>query len=153
MCTDHPVVEVLVGQITDRGVITYGENPQADVRLVDLDHAEGRSRFSIVFRDRAGETMLEINGLTLPMPGRHNALNATAAIAVVRELGVSDDVIRTALGNFGGVRRRFTRPGEGNGVPSIHHYGHHPGETAAVLRAARQTGRGPVLSVAQPHRH
>src|SRR6202040_1907195 len=61
MCTDHPVVQVLVGQITDRRVITYGENPQADVRLVDLDHAEGRSRFSIVFRDRAGETMHEIN--------------------------------------------------------------------------------------------
>src|SRR6202040_1346615 len=104
MCTDHPVVQVLVGQITDRRVITYGENPQADVRLADLDHAEGRSRFSIVFRDRAGETMHEINGLTLPMPGRHNALNATAAIAVARELGVSDDTIRTALGNFGGVR-------------------------------------------------
>src|SRR6266403_2839099 len=127
MCTDHPVVQVLVGQITDRRVITYGENPQADVRLVDLDHAEGRSRFSILFRDRAGETMHEINGLTLPMPGRHNALNATAAIAVVRELGVSDDVIRTALGNFGGVRRRFTRTGEWNGVPIIDDYGHHPG--------------------------
>src|SRR5216117_2710921 len=69
MCTDHPVVQLLVGQITDRRVITYGENPQADVRLVDLDHAEGRSRFSIVFRDRAGETMHEISGLTLPMPG------------------------------------------------------------------------------------
>src|SRR5439155_1005747 len=122
MCTDHPVVQVLVGQITDRRVITYGENPQADVRLVDLDHAEGRSRFSIVFRDRAGETMHEINGLTLPMPGRHNALNATAAIAVARELGVSDDTIRTPLGNFGGVRRRFTRTGEWNGVPIIDDY-------------------------------
>src|SRR5260221_769101 len=97
MCIDHPVVQVLVGQITDRRVITYGENPQADVRLVDFDHAEGRSRFSIVFRDRAGETMHEINGLTLPMPGPHNALNATAAIAVVRALGVSDDRIRPAL--------------------------------------------------------
>ena len=90
MCTDHPVVQQLVGQITDRRVITYGENLQADVRLADLDHAGGQSRFSIVFRDRAGETMHEINGLTLPMPGRHNALNATAAIAVARELGMSD---------------------------------------------------------------
>src|SRR6266436_5578171 len=153
MCTDHPVVQVLVGQITDRRVITYGENPQADVRLVDLDHAEGRSRFSIVFRDRAGETMHEINGLTLPMPGRHNALNATAAIAVVRELGVSDDVIRTALGNFGGVRRRFTRTGEWNGVPIIDDYGHHPVEIAAVLRAARESSRGQVIAVVQPHRY
>jgi len=147
------VVQVLVGQITDRRVITYGENPQADVRLVDLDHAEGRSRFSIVFRDRAGETMHEINGLTLPMPGRHNALNATAAIAVVRELGVSDDVIRTALGNFGGVRRRFTRTGEWNGVPIIDDYGHHPVEIAAVLRAARESSKGQVIAVVQPHRY
>src|SRR6266566_2712907 len=153
MCTDHPVVQVLVGQITDRRVITYGENPQADVRLVDLDHAEGRSRFSIVFRDRAGETMHEINGLTLPMPGRHNALNATAAIAVARELGVSDDTIRTALKNFGGVRRRFTRTGEWNGVPIIDDYGHHPVEIAAVLRAARESSKGQVIAVMQPHRY
>src|SRR5262249_56253369 len=91
MCTDHPVVQLLVGQITDRRVITYGENPQADVRLADLDHAEGRSRFSIVFRDRAGETMHEIGHLTLPMPGRHNALNATAAIAAARQPGRARD--------------------------------------------------------------
>ena len=62
MCTDHPVVQQLVGRIEDRRVITYGENPQADVRLVDLDHADGRSRFSVVFRDRAGETVHEIDG-------------------------------------------------------------------------------------------
>src|SRR6516165_2468424 len=110
MCTDHPVVQVLVGQITDRRVITYGENPQADVRLVDLDHADGRSRFSIVFRDRADETM------------------------------------RAALGNFGGVRRRFTRTGEWNGVPIIDDYGHHPVEIAAVLRAARESTKGQVIA-------
>src|SRR5512133_2673095 len=82
MCLDHPVVQHLVGSIEDRRVVPYGEKPQADVRLADLDHAEGRSRFSIVFRDRAGEMVHEIEGLTLPMPGRHNALNATAAVAV-----------------------------------------------------------------------
>src|SRR5512140_1643617 len=153
MCTDHPVVQVLVGQITDRRVITYGENPQADVRLVDLDHADGQSRFSIVFRDRAGETMHEINGLSLPMPGRHNALNATAAIAVARELGISDDMIRKALQNFGGVRRRFTRTGEWKGVPIIDDYGHHPVEIAAVLRAARESSKGQVIAVVQPHRY
>ena len=94
-----------------------------------------------MFRDRAGETMHEINGLSLPMPGRHNALNATAAIAVARELGISDDMIRKALENFGGVRRRFTRTGEWNGVPIIDDYGHHPVEIAAVLRAARESSR------------
>src|SRR5437764_8514459 len=71
MCTDHPIVQMLVGLITDRRIITYGENPQADVRLMQLDHSEGLSRFSIVFRDRAGALMHEIGDLKLPMPGRH----------------------------------------------------------------------------------
>src|SRR2546426_1553104 len=153
MCTDHPVVQLLVGQITDRRIITYGENPQADVRLLDLDHADGRSRFSIVFRDRAGATMHEINALTLPMPGRHNALNATAAIAVAHELGVGDEIIRNAIRTFGGVRRRFTRTGEWNGIPIIDDYGHHPVEIAAVLKAARESTQGQVIAVVQPHRY
>ncbi|HEY7247575.1 MAG TPA: UDP-N-acetylmuramate--L-alanine ligase [Xanthobacteraceae bacterium] len=153
MCTDHPVVQLLVGQITDRRIITYGENPQADVRLVGLDHSAGESRFSIVFRDRAGATMHEIDGLRLPMPGRHNGLNATAAIAVAHELGIPDDLICKALREFGGVRRRFTRTGEWNGVPIIDDYGHHPVEIAAVLRAARETSPGQVIAVVQPHRY
>src|SRR6266508_2075915 len=153
MCTDHPVVQLLVGRLEDRRVVTYGENLQADVRLAELDHADGRSRFSVVFRDRAGETMHGIDGLTLPMPGRHNALNATAAIAVAHELGVGDDLIRKALAGFGGVRRRFTRTGEWNGVPIIDDYGHHPVEIAAVLRAARESSSGQVIAVVQPHRY
>jgi UDP-N-acetylmuramate--alanine ligase len=153
MCTDHPVVQRLVGQITDRRVVTYGENLQADVRLADLNHVDGRSCFSIVFRDRAGETAHEIKNLALPMPGRHNALNATAAIAVARELSISDDLIRTALENFGGVRRRFTRTGAWNGIPIIDDYGHHPVEIAAVLLAARESSRGQVIAVVQPHRY
>src|ERR1700687_766621 len=153
MCIDHPVVQTIVGKIEDRRIITYGENPQADARLIDLDHADGASRFSVVFRDRAGETTHEIKGLTLPMPGRHNALNATAAIAVARELGISDDIIRKALRNFGGVRRRFTRTGEWNGVPIIDDYGHHPVEIAAVLLAARESSKGQVIAVVQPHRY
>ncbi len=153
MCTDHPVVQELVGRIEDRRIITYGENPQADVRLTDLDHADGRSRFSVVFRDRAGEEVHAISPLTLPMPGRHNALNATAAIAVARELGVSDELIRKALASFGGVRRRFTKTGEWNGVTVIDDYGHHPVEIAAVLKAARESTRGQVIAVMQPHRY
>jgi UDP-N-acetylmuramate--alanine ligase len=153
MCTDHAVVQQLVGRIEDRRVITYGENPQADVRLVDLDHANGASRFSVVFRDRAGADVHVIKSLSLPMPGRHNALNATAAIAVARELGVGDEMIRNALQKFGGVRRRFTRTGEWNGVPIIDDYGHHPVEIAAVLRAARESTKGQVIAVMQPHRY
>ena len=153
MCTDHPVVQQLVGRIEDRRIITYGENPQADVRLTDLDHVDGRSRFSVVFRDRAGADVHAISPLTLPMPGRHNALNATAAIAVARELGVSDELIRKALASFGGVRRRFTKTGEWNGVTVIDDYGHHPVEIAAVLKAARESTRGQVIAVMQPHRY
>ena len=153
MCTDHPIVQRLVGRIEDRRIITYGENPQADVRLVDLDHVDGRSRFSVQFRDRAGKTVHSIDKLGLPMPGRHNALNATSAIAVARELGIADEAIRKALAGFGGVRRRFTRAGDWNGVTIIDDYGHHPVEIAAVLRAARESTRGQVIAVVQPHRY
>ena len=153
MCTDHPVVQTLVGKIEDRRIITYGENPQADVRLVDLAPANGGSRFKVVFRDRAGTTTHEIGDLALPMPGRHNAWNATAAIAVAHELGIADELIRKALAGFGGVKRRFTRTGEWNGVTVIDDYGHHPVEIAAVLKAARDSTRGRVIAVVQPHRY
>ncbi len=153
MCTDHPIVQSLVGRIEDHRIVTYGENPQADVRLVDVSHAGGASLFTIQLRDRGGETPHEIRNLTLPMPGRHNALNATAAVAVAHELGVADDVIRNALGKFGGVRRRFTKTGTWNGVTIIDDYGHHPIEIAAVLRAARESTKGQVIAVVQPHRY
>jgi UDP-N-acetylmuramate--alanine ligase len=153
MCTDHPVVQAMVGRLEDRRVITYGENPQADVRLIDLDHADGRSRFSVLFRDRAGSETHRVSGLSLPMPGRHNALNATAAVAVARELGVPDARIRAALENFAGVKRRFTRTGTWNGVAVIDDYGHHPVEIAAVLKAARESTNGQVIAVVQPHRY
>src|SRR5690606_36930318 len=111
------------------------------------------SRFRIVFRDRGGGRVHEIADLVLPMPGRHNALNATAAIAVAHELGLADDTIRTALAGFGGVKRRFTRTGAWNGVTVIDDYGHHPVEIAAVLRAARESAEGRVIAVVQPHRY
>jgi UDP-N-acetylmuramate--alanine ligase len=153
MCIDHPAVQELVGQIEDRRVMTYGENPQADVLLIYGDHQDGRSRFTIAFRDRAADAVHAIADLTLPMPGRHNALNATAAIAVARELGVPDDRIRNAIASFSGVGRRFTRTGAWNGVTVIDDYGHHPVEIAAVLKAARETASGQVIAVMQPHRY
>ena len=153
MCTDHPVVQLLVGQITDRRIITYGTNPQADVRTMSIEQSGGEARFSITFRDRTGALVHEIERLTLPMPGAHNVLNATAAIAVAHELGIADELVREALQKFGGVRRRFTRTGEWNGVPIVDDYGHHPVEIAAVLRAARETSAGRVIAVVQPHRY
>jgi len=153
MCTDHPVVQSLVGKIEDRRIITYGANPQADVQFTDLTFGNGGSTFKVVFRDRSGGTTHEIKDLALPMPGRHNVSNATSAIAVARELGISDEAIRKALAGFGGVKRRFTRTGEWNGVTVIDDYGHHPVEIAAVLKAARESTKGKIIAVVQPHRY
>jgi UDP-N-acetylmuramate--alanine ligase len=153
MCLDHPVVQDLVGTIEDRRVVTYGENVQADVRLVDLDLTGGRSRFRIVIRDRKTGAITEIPDLGLPMPGGHNALNATAAVAVAHTLGMSEDGIRRGLNGFGGVKRRFTRTGDWGGVAVFDDYGHHPVEIAAVLRAARASTPGQVIAVVQPHRY
>ena len=153
MCTDHPVVQTLADELEDRRILTYGENPQADVRLADLSHLNGESRFSALFRDQKGKTEHKIDKLTLPMPGRHNALNATAAIAVAHALGVKAEVVRKALAGFGGVKRRFTRIGEWNGAVIIDDYAHHPVEIAAVLRAARESAKGQVIAVMQPHRY
>lgn len=153
MCIDHPVVQTLVGKIEDRRIITYGQNPQADVRLLDLTPMGGGSKFKVAFRDRKTGAVHEIADLMLPMPGRHNASNATAAIAVARELGVSDDAIRKAIAGFGGVKRRFTKTGEWNGVTVIDDYGHHPVEIAAVLKAARESTNGKIIAVVQPHRY
>jgi len=153
MCTDHAVVQALVGKLEDRRILTYGENPQADVRLADLSHRNGESNFTLRFRDREGNITHSIEKLTLPMPGRHNALNATAAVAVAHALRVPDEVIRKALAGFGGVRRRFTRVGTWNGALIIDDYGHHPVEIAAVLHAARESASGKVIAVMQPHRY
>src|ERR687895_1145546 len=153
MCIDHPTVQDMVGRIEDRRVITYGENPQADVRLLDVDLRGGISRFRILIRDRKRGAEIEVADLTMPMPGHHNALNATAALAVAHELGVAPDVIRKALAGFGGVKRRFTRTGDWNGVAIFDDYGHHPVEISAVLRAARASTEGQVIAVVQPHRY
>jgi UDP-N-acetylmuramate--alanine ligase len=147
-CTDHPEVQALVGRITDRRVVTYGFNAQADVRAVELSYAAGVAHFDIVL---AGEET--IPGCSLPMPGDHNVSNALAAVAVARHLGMTGDEIRAALAGFGGVNRRFTRVGEVDGVAVIDDYGHHPVEIAAVIRAARQASGGRVIAVHQPHRY
>ena len=152
MCLDHPIVQSLVGEIRDRRVITYGRNPQADVRLIDLENRDGVQHFSVEIRDRIRQTQLRIDGLQLPMPGVHNALNATAAIAVADQLHVPAEAIRKGLKEFTGVKRRFTKTGDVGGVTVIDDYGHHPVEIAAVLKAARQSAKRDVVAVVQPHR-
>ncbi len=153
MCLDHPTVQELVGKVQDRRVITYGENPQADYRLLDIVAKGSEMRFTLLVRDRKTGEDRVIRDLMMPMPGKHNALNATAAIAVAENLGMPMDAIRTALAGFGGVKRRFTKTGEWNGVTVFDDYGHHPVEISAVLKAARAATQGQVIAVMQPHRY
>src|SRR5262245_49914646 len=152
MCTDHPEVQALVSRIEDRRVITYGENAQADVRFTRQRANGAGSLFDVVIRNRKTGKETTIGDLSLPMPGHHNVSNATAAIAVAHELGLSPDDIRKGLSSFGGVKRRFTPTGSWNGVQIFDDYGHHPVEIKAVLRAARDSCKGRVIAIAQPHR-
>jgi UDP-N-acetylmuramate--alanine ligase len=153
MCIDHPVVQEMIGQVKDRRVITYGKSPQADVRLMEVGYVDGETRFSVRLANRrTGETH-DIGDLSLAIPGEHNALNSTAALAVAKELRISDEAIRKGFKSFTGVKRRFTRTGAHNGITVYDDYGHHPVEIAAVLRAARGVAKGKVIAVMQPHRY
>ncbi|HZG30214.1 MAG TPA: UDP-N-acetylmuramate--L-alanine ligase [Ensifer sp.] len=153
MCLDHPEVQALVSRIEDRKVVTYGANPQADVRFFNIRMEGPVSVFDVeIRRRRTGETIL-IDNLRLPMPGRHNVSNATAAVAVAQRLGISTDAIRKGISAFGGVKRRFTLVGDWNGVSIYDDYGHHPVEIKAVLRAAREACQGRIIAVHQPHRY
>jgi UDP-N-acetylmuramate--alanine ligase len=152
MCLDHPEVQALVGRIGDRKIVTYGSNPQADVRFLDVAPGGGKNRFRVEIRDRKTGAIEHIDDLELPMPGIHNVSNATAAVAVAHELKIGAEAIRRGLAQFSGVKRRFTRAGAWNGVEIIDDYGHHPVEIKAVLRAAREASAGKVIAVKQPHR-
>ncbi len=152
LCTDHPEVQSLAARVSDRRRVTYGFNPQADVRATDMKTSLDGVRFNVSVRSRIGNAHL-IEDLHLPMAGRHNVQNALAAISVALELGAEPNAIRAALSRFGGVKRRFTDAGKWNGVQIIDDYGHHPVEIEAVLRAARDMqGEGRVIAVVQPHR-
>ncbi len=154
-CTDHAEVQALVGRVTDRRIVTFGFNAQADVRAVNLTYENGVAHFDVALQgegpDENGAPVV-IEGCTLPMPGDHNVSNALSAVAVARFLGMKKSEIREALAGFAGVNRRFTKVGEVGGVSIIDDYGHHPVEIAAVLRAARQATKGRVIAVHQPHR-
>lgn len=153
MCIDHPEVQALVGRIEDRRVVTYGENPQADVRYSNVRMDGAVSTFDVSIRDRKSGRQTDIQGLKLPMPGRHNVSNATAGIAVAHELGLDAEAIRRGLAGFSGVKRRFTLTGTWNGAQIFDDYGHHPVEIKAVLAAAREACKGRIVAISQPHRY
>jgi UDP-N-acetylmuramate--alanine ligase len=151
LCIDHPEVQAIIPKVRDRRVVTYGFSAQADVRGENVTPHPGGNRFDAMLRQRDG-SFRRIEGIELPMPGRHNVQNALAAVAVAVEMGCEDEVIRGGFGKFTGVKRRFTKVGEIDGVTVIDDYGHHPVEIRAVLAAAREGVQGRVIAVVQPHR-
>jgi UDP-N-acetylmuramate--alanine ligase len=144
------VVQEVAARVENRRLITYGLNPQAQVRAVNLEMGPDGAGFDLAVQ--ASDAPL-LAGFTLPMAGRHNVLNALAAVAVGLELGVAPAAIRGALAAFSGVKRRFTTVGVARGVRIVDDYGHHPVEIAAVLAAARAASDGRVVAVVQPHRY
>jgi UDP-N-acetylmuramate--alanine ligase len=155
VCLDHPEVQALAARIQNRRLVTYGTNPQAEVRAVNISMGPDGGCFDVHITPRDADPIV-FEQLKLPITGRHNVLNSLAAIAVARELGVSEDAIRLGLSRFGGVKRRFTTTGIANGVRVVDDYGHHPVEISAVLGAAREVQEGTsgkVVAVVQPHRY
>lgn len=153
LCIDHPEVQALIGRVTDRRIFTFGFSPQADVRAVNVRTNIGDSVFDVVIRDRVDSQERVIKDVRLPMVGDHNVSNSLAAITVALELGIPDEKIVSAFDGFTGVKRRFTKTGEVDGVTIIDDYGHHPVEIKAVLKAARQATKNNVIAVVQPHRY
>ena len=153
LCTDHPEVQALIARVADRKIVTYGLNPQADIRAVNLQSGADGSTFDVHIADRNSGATHTIAGVRLPMYGQHNVQNSLAAVAIAHQLELPDTVVRAALAGFTGVKRRFTRTGVSHGVTVIDDYGHHPVEIAAVLRAARSATAGAVIAIVQPHRY
>lgn len=152
LCIDDNDVQAILPQVRDRRVVPYGFSAQADIRGENVRPNPDGNRFDVVLRGRSGEQR-RIDDIFLPMPGRHNVLNALGAIGVAVELGISDEAIREGFARFRGVKRRFTRVGEVDGTTIIDDYGHHPIEIRAVLQAARESAPGRVIAVCQPHRY
>lgn len=156
LCLDHPEVAAMIARVSDRKIVTYGFSPQADVRATNLKASSTGSSFDCIITDRKTGTTRTLSGINLSVVGQHNVQNSLAAIAVGDHLGFTEQAIRAALGKFGGVKRRFTRTGEVNGVTIVDDYGHHPVEIATTIKAARmatEATKGQVIAVVQPHRY
>lgn len=151
-CIDHAEVRQIVERARRKRIITYGESPDADVRMTAHRDQDGQVVFDVELSDALKGGARALHGLALPLPGRHNALNAIAAMIVAIELGIDDGIIRSALANFAGVRRRFTLTGSWKDVAFYDDYAHHPVEIRAVLSAARGAAHGHVVAIMQPHR-
>jgi UDP-N-acetylmuramate--alanine ligase len=146
LCVDDDNVRAILPKVTKRSLL-YGTRPEAEIRGVSIEMMPHGSRFRV---EAAGE---RLGLIELHVPGRHNALNALAAVAVGLELEITFEHIAESLAGFRGVGRRFELRGEVAGVRVVDDYGHHPTEIAATLAAAKGSGSGRVLVVFQPHRY
>jgi UDP-N-acetylmuramate--alanine ligase len=156
LCTDHPAVQAMIPEISDRFVVTYGFNPQADVQATNIRNGANGTTYDVTFAEHVNGEELVLRDVFLPMLGQHNVQNSLAALAIAHRMNVPAASMKTALKNFSGVKRRFTKTGEAHGVTVIDDYGHHPVEIQAVLRAARQAvseSGARVIAVVQPHRY
>lgn len=151
LCMDHIQVQALVSQIKERHIITYGFNPQADVRGDNIQLQTEGVLFDVSFQTDTDQAQVWTE-LFLPMAGCHNVQNALAAIAVAKRIGLDEVQVRKGLRNFAGVKRRFTHVGTWQGIGIIDDYAHHPVEIKSVLQAARQVCKGRVHALMQPHR-
>ncbi len=147
ICIDHPDVQKLGLQISNRRSLTYGLNPQADVRAVNVETSAKGTTFDVIINDNEN-----INGVFIPLFGKHNIQNSLAAIAVCLEVGVHMKNMKNLFKDFKGVKRRFTKTGNFNGALTIDDYAHHPVEIRAVLQACTSATNGKVIAVMQPHR-
>ncbi len=159
-CIDNALLKGILPRVRRR-VFTYGLAAEADYRLELGDFGQTRSsdpdsglgQGSTFSRFQVHTAAGLLGPFELHVPGRHNVLNATAAVAIARQLGVEPEKIAEGLANFRGVDRRFQRRGEARGVAVVDDYGHHPTEIRATLAAARECSRGRVHVVFQPHRY
>jgi len=156
LCIDHPEVSALHKKITDRKLITYGiETPDANIKAENIQATPAGSKYDVRISGLSTEKDRVIDEIYLSMPGMHNVMNSLAAVSIAVELGFHDDEIRQAFSNFKGIKRRFTKTGEVEGVQIIDDYAHHPTEIKVTLKTAKQVvpeGSGKVIAVLQPHR-
>ena len=122
--------------------------------MISIETSEDGSCFDVIISDRTTQKNRTLSNIILPMHGAHNVQNALSVIAIANEMGIADSILKKALGGFEGVKRRFTKTGEVNGISIIDDYAHHPVEIAAVISAARAAApNGRIISVVQPHRY
>ncbi len=150
-CIDDPMLQAILPRVTRR-VVTYGVHPNADFRLMPLPRSgDCHANFHVRFSQDRQDTLL--GPFQLHVPGRHNLLNATAAVAIGTELGIEPELIAKGLASFRGVDRRFQHRGSVAGVAVVDDYGHHPTEIRATLAAARECGYRKIHVLFQPHRY